>query len=116
MLGIKQAEISPLLLEVSFEGCLLNMIQFEQLPLRKTSFNNCQIQEAIFLNCNLQESIFDDCDLRDTLFQNCDLRKADFRWAQHYIIHPMENNIKGAKFRSEGLHGLLQHLDIQIEH
>jgi hypothetical protein len=43
------------------------------------------------------------------------LEKADFRTAFNYSINPETNRIKKAKFSKEGLNGLLDKYDIEIE-
>ncbi|BDD00875.1 pentapeptide repeat-containing protein [Persicobacter psychrovividus] len=114
LMGVKQPEISKMLLSVKFINCNLMMMHLEGLALQRAVFKSCNLKEAILIDCDLRESNFEDSHLAGALIHNCDLRKADFQWATAYQIDPGHNQLKGAVFSESGLSGLLQHLDIKI--
>jgi hypothetical protein len=49
------------------------------------------------------------------VFENTNIEKADFRTSFNYSINPEINRIKKAMFSKQGVVGLLNHLDIDIE-
>ena len=78
-------------------------------------FTNCSMQEVDFEDCDLTNSSFNNCNLAAAIFVNTVLEKADFRSAYNYSIDPERNRIKKAKFSMNGIAGLLNKYDIEIE-
>ncbi len=115
LLGLKFENCNPFLLEMEFTACQLTYSSFHGLKLKGIRFVNCQIEEADFSGSDLTQATFDQCNLAKTLFDNTLLERADLRTAYHYSIHPEHNYLNGAKFAQDGLHGLLDHLNISIE-
>ena len=114
MQGLRFEACNPFLFEVSFERCSLNLSSFYQVKTKGTSFLNCQLQEVDFTEAHFPKAIFDNCDLSGALFDHTNLIEADFRTAHSYEINPSINQIKKAKFSSDGLAGLLQSFGISI--
>jgi len=56
----------------------------------------------------------EDCNLDRALFKKCNLSKTDFRNAYNFIIDPTINQMKGAKFSSEGALSLLNGFGIKV--
>jgi uncharacterized protein YjbI with pentapeptide repeats len=79
------------------------------------SFKNCNLKEVDFTEANLADVLFDKCDLNSAIFKNTDLEKADFRSSYNFSIDPEINNIHNAMFSLQGLPGLLQKYNIEIE-
>lgn len=115
MLGVRFDTCNPFLLELEFEKCQLNLASFYQLKLKGTRFISCQLQEVDFVNTNLAGAFFSDCDLLQAVFDNTILERADFRTACNYALDPEANYIQKAKFSREGVLGLLNKYDIEIE-
>jgi uncharacterized protein YjbI with pentapeptide repeats len=59
--------------------------------------------------------VFDNCNLTGAAFDNTTLEKADFRTAHNYSVDPERNRVKKARFSIQGLAGLLNRYDIEIE-
>jgi uncharacterized protein YjbI with pentapeptide repeats len=76
---------------------------------------NCTLHEVDFTEADLSASTFDNCDLLNASFDKTILEKADFRTSYNYIIDPENNRIKKAKFSRNGIAGLLNKYDIEIE-
>jgi uncharacterized protein YjbI with pentapeptide repeats len=105
MIGLKFNEVHPFLLQMSFEKCQLNFSSFYQL----------KIQNTKFISCNLEEVDFTETLATDCIFENSNLQKSDFRMALNFNINPEINRLKGAKFSSQNLFGLLSAYKIIIE-
>jgi fluoroquinolone resistance protein len=115
MLGLRFDSCSEFGLAFAFKNCVLNHASFYRVKIKKTTFKDCQIQEADFTQTDLSGSIFDNCDLSNATFDNTILEKCDFRSAFNYMLNPEFNRIKKAKFSLQGLPGLLNSYDIDIE-
>jgi len=114
MQGLRFEACNPFLFEVSFERCSLNLSSFYQVKTKGTAFLQCQLQEVDFTEAHFPKAVFDECDLSGALFDHTNLIEADFRTAHSYEINPSINQIKKAKFSSDGLAGLLQSFGISI--
>ncbi len=113
--GLHFETCNHFLFSVSFETCLLSFSSFYKLNLKKTIFKNSTLHEVDFAEVDLTESAFFNCDLMNTIFDNTLLEKVDFRTSFNYSINPTFNRIKKAKFSLNGILGLLQQYDIEIE-
>jgi uncharacterized protein YjbI with pentapeptide repeats len=101
-------------LALRFERCTLDLTSFYALKLRGTAFRGCTLREADFTETDLTSVDFTDCDLTGALFDRTVLEKADFRTAHGYTLDPEHNRIRGAKFTSAGLAGLLGRYGIEV--
>ena len=72
------------------------------------------LKECIFLETNLNKSDFSNTNLLGTTFENCNLENSNFQDAINYRINPLTNSIKGGKFSTSGLVGLLKEFNIKI--
>jgi len=72
-------------------------------------------KEVDFSEADLTGSIFADCDLSRSIFHQTILEKVDFRSAFNYSFDLELNRVKGAKFTSSGITGLLDKYRIVIE-
>ncbi|HNP19454.1 MAG TPA: pentapeptide repeat-containing protein [Fulvivirga sp.] len=115
LIGLQFDRCNPFLLAMGFDNCQLNLSYFYKLKLKQTRFKNCNLQEADFTEADFTESIFDNCDLANAIFSKTVLVKADFRSSFNYSIDPESNRIKKAKFSRQGLSGLLDKYQIEIE-
>lgn len=73
------------------------------------------LQEVDFSEADLTAAIFENCDLQGATFDKTILERADFRTARNYSIDPEANSIRKAKFTLEGVTGLLNKYNIDIE-
>lgn len=115
LLGVDFSPCNPFLLEMSFDGSLMNLVSFYQLKLKGTSFKNCSLEEADFVETDLTDVRFSDCNLSMAQFENTILEKADMRTAVNFSINPLNNKIGKARFSKDGLIGLLDQFDINVE-
>ena len=115
MLGLRFDQSNPFNFSVNFENTSLNHSSFYKLKMKKTVFRNSQLQEVDFTECDLTHSIFDACDLTRATFENTNLEKVDFRTSFNYSIDPEINRIKKARFSLNGITGLLNKYDIEID-
>ena len=115
MLGIHFENCNQFGLSVNFENCNLAHSSFYQTKLKKTLFKNCNLQEVDLTECDVSYSVFENCDFARARFENTIMEKADFRSAFNYSINAEINKIKRAKFSLNGLAGLLDKYDIEID-
>lgn len=115
LLGLRFEECNKFLFSTSFDNCLLNLSSFYEWNMKGTYFKECQLQEVDFTQSDLSNSTFKNCDLTATIFENTNLEKADFRGSFNFKIDPELNRIRGARFSSETLIGLLGKYGIQVD-
>lgn len=115
MLGLRFDSCNDILFTVSFDTCTLNFSSFYKLKLKSTQFINSNLQEVDFSGANLSMAKFDSCDLQGAIFENTNLEKTDFRTANNFSIDPEVNQVKKAKFSLQGLTGLLNKYDLDID-
>jgi len=115
LIGLQFDLCNKFLFQVHFDSCQLNLSSFYKVNLTKILFNKCQLQEVDFVEANLGKAHFKDCDLQGAIFENTILENADFRSSYNFSIDPEKNRVKKAKFCLQGLAGLLDKYDIEIE-
>lgn len=115
MVGLHFEQCDPFGLSFSFEGGLLDQSSFYRAKLKKTVFKGIQLREVDLTECDLTSAVFDNCDLTGAAFENTILEKADLRTSFNYSIDPERNRVKKAKFSLQGLPGLLNKYDIEID-
>jgi len=115
MIGLLFEHCNEFALSFEFNNCVLNYSSFYQNKIKKTLFTNTQLLEVDFTECDLTEAIFENCDLVRAIFERSILEKADFKTAYNYSIDPEKNRIKQAKFSYNGIVGLLDKYNIEIE-
>jgi len=115
MLALRFDLCHPLGLSFSTENCQLHLSSFYKTAFRRAVFRNTDLQEVDFKFADLTGAIFDHCNLNRADFEETTLVKADFRTAFNFIIHPVHNRIRGAKFSLHGLPGLVKKFGIDIE-
>jgi uncharacterized protein YjbI with pentapeptide repeats len=114
LLGMPFDRCSAFLFSVAFRNCVLNYSVFFKRKMKQTSFMDCALKECDFSGAELQESSFVGCDLDLSRFDQSNLEKCDFSEARNYDIDPEINKIKGARFASQELHGLLRKYGIIV--
>jgi len=115
LLGVQLGNCNPFLFEVSFEKCSLNLASFYRMKMKGTSFHTCNLQEADFSATDLSNASLIDCDLAGAIFDHTILEKADLRHSINYSIDPELNRIRKARFSFDGVPGLLNKYQIDIE-
>lgn len=115
MLGLRFDLCNSFGLSFSFEGCQLNHSSFYQMKLKKTIFKDCELEGSDFSEADLSNALFKNCNLAQAVFNQTLLEKANFRTASNYSINPQTNRVKKAKFSLQGISGLLDTYDIEIE-
>ena len=115
MLGMRFEDCKNLGLAIFFEDCQLNHSSFYQLKLKGTIFKNSVLQETDFTECDLSNSIFENSDMLGATFENTNLEKTHFKTSFNYSINPNLNRVKKARFSLEGIAGLLESFDIEID-
>jgi uncharacterized protein YjbI with pentapeptide repeats len=68
-----------------------------------------------FIEADLTQSTFQNCDLNRASFENTNLESADLRTAYNFSMDPEINRINKAKFSVNGIAGLLDKYNIEIE-
>ena len=114
LLGIQWVQLDDLV-NPSFKECNLSYSNFVGLKLKKTAFFNCILRETDFSQADLSESDLRESDFLNARFQNTSLLKADLRGALNYLIDPIANKVRGARFTFPEAQGLLAGLGVVIE-
>ena len=114
LMGLRFDQCNPLLLEMSFENCILDYSSFYKLNLSEASLANCSCKDCDFTQTNMSAADLNGADLLGSTFDGTDLQKANFHNATGLLLDPEKNNIKGAQFNSGHLPGLLQKYGIVI--
>lgn len=115
LLGLRFEYCTKLLFEVSFHQCQLNLASFHNMSLKGASITDCELQETDFTEVDLSQAIITGCNLTGAMFDRTNLTKADLRDSYGFQIDPVENNIKGAHFSREHIHGLLGRFQVKID-
>ena len=115
LLGVQFDRCSAFLFAVRFDQCRIDLASFRSVVLKNTQFNGCRLHEVDFSGADLSGATLDDCDLSGALFDGTNLEKADLRTAHHYLLDPVDNRVKGARFAVAGLPGLMGRFKILVE-
>ena len=117
-IGINWPEASwPLLggLEsIDFTGCALNYASFFGLRLKGRQLSGCAAIEVDFAEADLTDADCTGTDFQKSRFLSTNLTRADFTDARNYLISPLLNKIKHAKFSLPEAMSLLYSLDITL--
>lgn len=115
MTGLNFSICEPFLLAMQFSDCQLNLASFYGLKLKNIRFKKCNLEESDLVQADFRGASFDECNLRNAVFENTNLEKADLRSAVNFSLDPENNRIEGAKFSLDGLPGLLNKYNLDIE-
>ena len=105
LVGFDFALCNALGFRVHMEDCIADAVNGEATDFRNVTWKGGRAHGADFTGANLEGLAFD-C---------VDLTGADFRTATGWRIRPDENRMRGAKFRRDGLEGLLSAYDLDLE-
>ena len=108
-------KVSPQNGQVISYSVVLIVFDLLKFILKRTSFFKSTLREVDFSQADLAECSFKECDLLKSRFSETNLIKADFRGAFSYIIDPVGNKVRGARFSLPEAQGLLAGLGITIE-
>lgn len=103
------------MLSVRFRESNLTLTQCAGLDLKGTLFDNCILHQTDFTTTDLTKATFLKSDLTKAVFENTLLLQTDFTTAYNYTIDPSQNRMKGARFATAGLAGLLTKYGLKIE-
>ena len=115
LLGLRWEDCNQFALVFSFENCMLDHSSFFQMKIKGTNFKDCSLQEVDFSNCDISSCTLQNCDLKRAIFDNTVMEKTDFRTSFNYSIDLSLNKTKKTKFSKDGIIGLLDKYDIEIE-
>ena len=115
LLGLRFEDCHSFGLSFTLDQCQLTNSSFYPLKIKNTVFKYSQLKEVDFTESDLSNALFESCDLMMATFEHTILEKADFRSSFNYILDPEINKLKGAKFSTLGLSGLLTKYNIEIE-
>ncbi len=115
LVGLRFEDCNEFLFSIHFHGCNLSLSSFYQINPKDISFLDCNLKEVDFTETNLSDCNFANCDLHQAIFRNTNLKKADFKSSYNFSIDPVINNINKAKFSLNGLPGLLEKYNLDIE-
>jgi fluoroquinolone resistance protein len=114
LLGIPWIQADDLI-NPDFEDCKLDFSNFAALKLKKTRFFRCGLRDVDFSQAELTESDFREADFLNARFSGSNLVKCDFRGSLNYVISPVENKVKGARFSMPEALGLLSGFGIVLD-
>ncbi len=99
----------------TFKSSILSYGNFSGLKLKKNAFTKCILHDADFAQADLSECDFSESDLLNARFDDTTLLKTDFQTAFNYLIDPLRNKVRGAKFSLPEAVGLLKGLGVVIK-
>ncbi len=101
--------------DVTFENCkLLGVVWTKLDDLTNPTFKSSILHDADFAQADLSECDFSESDFLNARFDDTTLLKADFQTAFNYLIDPLRNKVRGAKFSLPEAVGLLKGLGVVI--
>ncbi len=106
---------AKLALQVSFERCLVSQSSFFGVNLHGLRLLDSTAREADFAAADLGDAVLTRTDLAGALFSDTNLTGADLRGATGYLIDPLQNRVRKARFSMPDAIGLLTGLGVQIE-
>jgi len=112
--GVNFSRGLDFLMEMHFEGCVLDKAVFYKKKNKKAVFKDCSMIETDLAEADLSDCKFDNCNMERASFDQTRLKNADLSTSYNFIIDPDNNDIKKAKFSVHGLAGLLAKYDISI--
>lgn len=115
IMGVNFANAEPFAMTLSFTGCAIDSCNFCDMKLKKTIFSECELIATDFLRADLTEADFSGSSFRDVGFENTTLAKSDFTDAHGYVINPMSNNVRKAKFSLPDAVIMLEQMGIIIK-
>lgn len=118
LIGVDWCEASSLTgltTSMNFTRCVLSYGFFVKLDLSGARFEECEAREADFSGATLQRASFARSDLEGAKFMETDLREADFTGAHGYVIDPIRNKVKKARFSLPEAIGLLKMFGVLIK-
>lgn len=98
----------------TFTRCDLSYVNFSRARLGAIHVEECRALEAEFMEADLTGAVFADTDLSRATFARTNLTTADFRTAFGFIIDPTTAKLRGARFSSATLAGLVLGFGIEI--
>ena len=114
LMGIQWIRAAEMV-HASFHECNLNYSNFSGMKLKKSLLKDCTFLDADFSQADLSECDFRNSNFLDARFHNTLLLKSDFRGALNYLIDPLSNQVRGARFSLPEAQGLLAGLGVKIE-
>ena len=115
MIGVDFSHTKDFLFSVNFSNCILDYAAFMKKKNRKANFNNCSLKGTDFSEADLTSAVFQKCDLSAAVFMRSILSSANFVSAYNFTIDPEKNQLRKAKFSTDGLIGLLANYGIIVE-
>lgn len=100
---------------IHFNACDISYSNFYELKLPDMTVIDCKAYDVDFRLCDLTNADFTNTDLEKSQFMHTKLDGADFTDAINYLINPMENSLKKAKFSTPDVINLLRSFDIVID-
>ena len=98
-----------------FTDSNLEMAILSGMKLKKSVFTGCNLRDADFSGTDLSDSDLRRSDFAGARFRETNLTKADLRGAVNYLIDPIANRVRGARFSLPEAQGLLAGLGVILE-
>lgn len=99
----------------TFDRCDLSYANFARSRLGAIRVSECRALEAEFMEADLTSAIFHDTDLGRAGFARSTLTNANFLTAFGFVIDPTTAKLRGARFSSGSLAGLVIGFGIEID-
>ncbi|PUZ20939.1 Pentapeptide repeat-containing protein [Chitinophaga costaii] len=114
LIGINFSEARDFGLELHFHQCALQYAGFGRMKLHQSVFQDCKLQGANFAMANISKAIMTHCDFDQAVFSDTNLSGMDFSTNYNFVIHPVSNNVRRAKFSRHTVEGLLAGFEVQV--
>lgn len=113
--GLRWDEVRALNFACSWLRCNLSFSVFSGRDLMKCEFNGSNLREADLERTVCNGLVFDGCDLTGAQWSEASCLKSDFRGAVGLSMDPARVRLRGARFTTEGLRGLVAHHGLTVD-
>jgi uncharacterized protein YjbI with pentapeptide repeats len=113
--GVNFSRSLDFLMEMHFDGCILDNAVFYKKKNKKAVFKDCSMVETDLAEADLSGCRFDNCNMQRAAFDQTTLKNADLSTSFNFIIDPDNNDLKKTKFSVHGLPGLLVKYGLDIK-
>lgn len=100
---------------VVFEECDLTQSAFLGMDLRRLVLRRCRAREVVLAEADLSDADLSGSDLTGARFGRTKLARADLRRATGYVLHPAENDLRGARVTLPEAASLLAALGLVVD-
>lgn len=113
--GLRWDEVRALNFACTWRRCNLSFGVFTGRDLTHCTFKDCKMEEVDLERTVCDGLAFDGCELSGAQWSGASCLKSDFRASQGLTLDPTQVRLRGARFTTENLRGLVAHHGITVD-